>query len=173
MFKWFISSSIVIEAPITKVWETITQPSNLNLFHPFCKKNTIVTWPGKDSTDIILYHNGLELERNFFEWETQKGYKLMIGRRGGKKRTEVNWEINQLNEPDGKQRVVFSITLKMPNFQNIPIFFRWIPHYFYLRPKMKKYLDSVVKGFKYYITTGKPVKRNQFGSHSWFSPKIR
>ncbi|MHA2104966.1 MAG: hypothetical protein ACW981_16175 [Candidatus Hodarchaeales archaeon] len=96
----------------------------------------------------------------------------MIGRRGGKKRTEVHWEINQLEESVDKKRTVLLITLKIPNFQNIPVIFRWIPHYFYLRPKMKKYLDSVVKGFHYYITTGEPVRRNQFGSHSWFSPKI-
>ena len=35
------------------------------------------------------------------------------------------------------------------------------------------YLISVVKGFDWYITTGQPVKRNQFGSHKWFSPDFK
>ena len=95
---------------------------------------------------------------------------LMIGGRGRKKKTEVQWETNKIDEQSGKERTELKIILKMPNFQKLPFFIRWIPHYFYLRPKMKKYLDSVVKGFNHYITTGKPVKRNQFGSHSWFSP---
>ena len=32
------------------------------------------------------------------------------------------------------------------------------------------YLDNVTKGIDYYSTTGKRVRRNQFGSHPIYSP---
>ncbi|MCG3216440.1 MAG: hypothetical protein KAS63_06950 [Candidatus Heimdallarchaeota archaeon] len=170
-FKWLIKNSIIIDATVAKVWEVISQPGNLNLCHPFCKENTVRKWPGKDSEDTIIYYSGWEVERNFFEWEIEKGYKLMIGRKGGRK-TEVQWEIKESEKTREGERAILSISLKVPNLQHIPVIFRWIPHFLFLKPKMKKYLNSVVRGFEYYITTGKPIKRNQFGSHPWFSPKM-
>ena len=68
-FKWPISSSINIDASVSDIWDAITSPGNLNDCHPFCKKNTVVDWSEDNSKDIILYYNGRELERNFFEWE--------------------------------------------------------------------------------------------------------
>jgi len=170
-FRWIVSSSITIDATTTKAWEIISQPGNLNLSHPFCRENIVKKWSGKDSADTIIYFSGWELERNFFEWRVEKGYKLMIGRKGGRK-TEVNWEINESTKGGEREKAILSISLKIPYLQQIQVLFRWIPHFLYLRPKMKKYLNSVLKGFEYHITTGKPVERNQFGSHSWFSPKM-
>jgi hypothetical protein len=34
---------------------------------------------------------------------------------------------------------------------------------------LKKYLESVVRGFEWYVMRGEPVPRNQFGRHPWFS----
>jgi len=170
-FKWMIRSSIIIDSTVDRVWEIISQPGNLNLCHPFCKENIVKKWSGKDSADTIIYFSGWKVERDFFEWKIEKGYKLMIGRRGGRK-TEVQWEIKKSKEVGKVVRTLLSISLKIPYLQHIPVIFRWIPHFLYLKPKMKKYLNSVVRGFNHYITTGEPVKRNQFGSHPWFSPKV-
>lgn len=38
-----------------------------------------------------------------------------------------------------------------------------------IQPALHSYLDAVLKGFEWFITTGKPVSKNQFGSHKWFS----
>ena len=170
-FRWPIIRSIIIDASVTKTWEVISQPGILNLCHPFCDENIVKKWSGKDSKDIIIYYNDLEFERNFFEWEIEKGYKLMISEKEGRK-TEAHWEIKKLEEVSEGEKALLSISLKMPHLQRIPTIFRWIPHFLYIKPKMKEYLNSVLKGFEYYITTGKPVERNQFGSHSWFSPKV-
>ena len=156
----------MIDAPISKIWDTISSPGNLNDIHPFCKENSVVTWPGEKSEDIILYYSGRKLIREFIEWQEGEGYKLMIGRQGGRK-TEVHWELI----PFEKEKNVLQISLFVPHLQQTSILIRWIPHFFYMRPRMKKYLDSVLQGFEYFITTGKQVKRNQFGSHPWFSPK--
>ncbi|MHA1911346.1 MAG: hypothetical protein ACTSYA_06595, partial [Candidatus Kariarchaeaceae archaeon] len=82
-FKWPISSSISINASVSNVWKAITKPGNLNNCHPFCKENVVVNWSEANSKDIILYYNGREFERNFFDWQEGTGYKLMIGRLGG------------------------------------------------------------------------------------------
>ncbi|MCE7733746.1 MAG: hypothetical protein GPJ54_02635, partial [Candidatus Heimdallarchaeota archaeon] len=132
-FKWPISSMILIDAPASKVWAAISAPGNLNDCHPFCKENTVVNWQGEKSVDIILYNNGRKLKRNFFEWEEEKGYKLMIGRHGGRQ-TEVHWEI----EPVENDKSTLKITLYLPHLKNTPVILRWLPHFLYMRPKMKK-----------------------------------
>ena len=40
---------------------------------------------------------------------------------------------------------------------------------FYVLPLLGSYLESVLKGFKYFIETGSSVSKNQFGSNSLFS----
>ena len=45
-------------------------------------------------------------------------------------------------------------------------------HLFRLRPQLRAYLQSVVKGIDWFLTHGEPVRRNQFGTHGWFSPPI-
>ncbi len=55
--------------------------------------------------------------------------------------------------------------------QYAPIGFSWIVTLLYIRPLLKKYLYSVVNGFEYYLQTGKPVSKNHFGAHPWFSAK--
>ena len=52
-----------------KVLDVITTPNYLNETHPFCKKNTIVSWPGIGSKDVLEYLNGLTFERDFTYWD--------------------------------------------------------------------------------------------------------
>ena len=40
---------------------------------------------------------------------------------------------------------------------------------FYVLPLLKKYLNCVTKGIKFYLEEGLSVKQNQFGKHRWFS----
>jgi hypothetical protein len=53
--------------------------------------------------------------------------------------------------------------------QHLPPIVRWLPHLFVLRPRLRAYLESVVRGYEWYITKGEPVPRNQFGAHPWYS----
>ena len=73
-----ISSEKSISCDIISLWKVISLPSNLDLFHPFCKKNTVIKWSKENSIDQIEYLNGLIFQREFFEWEENKGYKLYI-----------------------------------------------------------------------------------------------
>ena len=78
MLFWNVFSEKSISCDINALWEVISSPSNLELFHPFCKKNKIISWSKEDSIDQIEYLNGLIFKREFFEWKENKGYKLYI-----------------------------------------------------------------------------------------------
>jgi len=91
------------------------------------------------------------------------GYDLEVGRVGGKK-SFVSWRI--LPEAQGCQ---LRITVYPFALQGVPVAIRWAPHILYLRPMLRKYLSSVVKGFEWFVTRDEAVPRNHFGRHPWFS----
>lgn len=163
-FKWPVSVSRKIAAPPQQIWSAITNPGNLDDCHPYCEKNPVHQWPGVGSKDTIHYYSGWILHREFITWMDGKGYDLTIGREGGRK-SFVSWRITE--EPENTARLRISIYPFA--LQNISVAVRWIPHLVMLRPALSSYLDSVLKGFEWFITTGEPVRKDQFGSHRWFS----
>ena len=94
------------------------------------------------------------------------GYDLEIGARG-EPTSFVSWRI----EPTGAAACTLAITVYPHVVQRVPVALRWLPHLAYVRPMLRSYLSSVVRGFEWYVTRGKPVPRNQFGSHRWFSER--
>jgi hypothetical protein len=154
-----------INAPPGDVWSVISRPGNLELCHPFCRSNPVESWPGIGSHDAIEYYGGWLFERHFTSWIDGVGYDLEIGRKGGR-RSAVSWRIHEVE--DGNSVLV--ITIYPIGLQHLPLVVRWLPHLVTMRPMLRSYLDSVLRGFEHFITTGRPVKRNQFGPHRWFSP---
>ena len=67
------------DLPKEKIWETISKESNLELFHPFCKKNPTIAWEENRHEDEIHYIRGFILKRKFVAWEKNTGYDLVIG----------------------------------------------------------------------------------------------
>ena len=162
-FKWPVSVSQKIEASPKDIWAAIAKPENLKGFHPFCEKNTVLKWPGTNAVDVIHYYSGWVLQRKFTNWIGGGGYDLLIGREGGRQ-SYVSWRIIE-----EKGKGALRITLYPHALQKVPVAIRWIPHLTTIQPAMHSYLESVLKGFKWFMTTGKPVIKNQFGSHKWFS----
>jgi hypothetical protein len=164
-FKWPVAVERRINAAPSDVWSVISNPGNLETCHPFCRRNPVESWPGVGSRDSIEYHSGWLLERHFTDWIDGVGYDLEIGRKGGR-RSAVSWRIRGVD--DGTS--VFGITIYPVGLQHLPVLIRWVPHLVTMRPMLRSYLESVLRGFEHYITTGQPVRRNQFGPHPWFSP---
>lgn len=52
--------------------------------------------------------------------------------------------------------------------QKRPLLTRWLPHLAVVRPRLRSYLSSVVRGYKWYIEKGEAVPRMRFGRHPWF-----
>jgi hypothetical protein len=165
-FRWPVGVTHPIAAPSGQVWTAISSPGNLELCHPFCERNPVSTWPGPESHDEVHYLSGRVYERRFCRWIEGVGYDLEIGPRG-EQAAFVSWRI----EPLDRASCSLSITVYPHVIQRLPIAFRWLPHVAYVRPMLRSYLSSVVWGFEWYLTSGEPVPRNQFGSHPWFSER--
>lgn len=163
MLSRIVFSEKSISCDINALWEVISSPSSLELFHPFCKKNKIIRWSKEDSIDQIEYLNGLVFERKFFEWEDYKGYKLYI-HQIGKPKSRVSWKIQSDND-----KSIIKISVSPYLFNSGHKVLNVIPYYIFTRPFLSSYLDSVTSGLKYYLEQGKVVSKNQFGSHIWFS----
>ncbi len=167
-FKWPIPLSRMMAVPAERLWETITTPGILEQSHPFVDKNPAERWSGVGSRDTIYYHSGLTLDRHITHWIEGVGYDLDATDQQGRT-SHVIWRIHDV---DGA-RSTLTIAIMPYLFQRVPRPLRWFLHHLYLRPMIRRYLDSVLKGFEVYITTGQTVRRNQFGSHAVFSPRIK
>ncbi|MEE9466269.1 MAG: hypothetical protein V3W14_11945 [Candidatus Neomarinimicrobiota bacterium] len=163
-FHWPVAVVQKIVAPANMVWETISKPGNLEDCHPFCKKNPVETWPGDTAIDQVHYLNGLVYERRFCRWIEGIGYDLNIGKPDGPT-SFVSWRL----QPADVRHTNLHIAVYPYFYQDRSIAMRLIPHFMYIRPRLRRYLESVTKGFEWFITRGEAVPRNQFGSHPWFS----
>ena len=146
-----------------ELWDLISSPEHLNLVHPFCKSNESIHWDKKKSKDVLVYLNGMVYFRDFTSWEDENGYELMIGRKRGKK-SRVVWKIKS----DDKS-VSLKITVYPYLLSSWPRVMSLIPYKFIISPLLKSYLKSVISGINYYLINQKPVEKNHFGKHIWFS----
>ena len=101
--------------------------------------------------------------RQFLSWKEGEGYDLIIGRKGPQ--SYVVWEIVEL----GENKSSLTITVYPYLLVKMNKILSFLPFIFYIRPKLRNYLKSVLNGFSYYSRTGKSVPRNNWGKHSWFS----
>jgi hypothetical protein len=163
-FRWPIARSVDIAAPAADVWRAISEPGNLVASHPFCKDNPVEVWDRERSRDAVHYLNGVVYTRRFRDWCEGRSYDLEIYHRE-RKLAWVSWRVESLG--DGLSSL--TITVYPLGLQRFRPIVRWVPQLVFLAPKMRAYLDSVVRGFEWSITHGHAVPRNQFGTHSWFS----
>ena len=159
-----ISNKIKIETSKSAVWDLISSPGHLNQFHPFCKENKVLeSKNGAILKDQLIYLNDLTYYRTFKEWKPMDGYTIRIGTKNGKK-SDVKWQII-----DKGVFTSVKITIKPFTSSKIPKLLYPFFHLAVIRPKLKSYLKSVLKGLEYCLTHNEPVPRNKFGNHSWFA----
>ena len=162
-FNWCISASKELSISSNDLWEIISTPSNLELFHPFCFKNPVIDWPGLKSIDQIYYHSGLIYERNFINWIDGVGYDLFIGEKEGAK-SFVSWRIGKMN-----QSSIITISIYPYIYNKGYKAINFLPYFLFIKPTLAKYLESVLNGLKYYSESKRVVQKNQFGPHKIFS----
>ena len=158
-----VSYEIKINSSKEKLWDLISSPGHLNLFHPFCKKNKAINWNKNEKKDILIYLNGLKYIREFYKWDEDYGYSLLIGKENGEK-SKVEWKILSRNN-----KVFLNIKVFPYIFHNKNKLVYLFYYYFFIKPMLKKYLSSVLRGINWYLKNKKPVPKNKFGKHSWFS----
>ena len=159
-----ISSQLYFNHNSKEVWNVISAPNHLNLFHPFCKKNSIISWEESSHIDMLEYLNGLKYIRKFTKWSPFKGYELKIGKKNGKQ-SYVVWEIKEMDNTT----CTLSITVYPHLLSNYPKIISYLPFKLIIKPKLNNYLFSVISGLKYYLENKEKVPKNNFGKHKWFS----
>jgi hypothetical protein len=155
-----VSEKIILNQNPDIVWEIISSKNALELFHPYCLKNDAIDYKKKDK---LVYLNGLIYIREFSVWKPNKGFELSIGKKGGKK-SKVIWEIKILD-----RGCEVKISVLPYSSSKISKYFHPIVNIIIVKPKLRKYLQSVLTGLKFYLDTNIKVKKNQFGKHAWFS----
>ena len=164
---WTMSGTAEILAPVEQVWEAIASPGSLESCHPFVEKNPVEAWPGAGAKDQVHYHSGLVYYREFCAWEEGVGYDLWIGT-AGRLNSKVFWRVRGCGEQESR----LTITVRFPTVTGWKKLFYWVSLLVYYRPLMKRYMNSVVSGYRYFITRGEPVPRNQFGPLRPYSPAV-
>lgn len=157
-----ISKRLFLKHRLDDVWKVISSKEALELFHPYCLRNKVISW-GDRKVDEIVYLNGMVFVREFTSWNPNHGFELTIGKRGGKK-SKVRWEITKTNSG-----CLISITVIPYKSSKVPKILYPLVSVFIVRPRLKRYLGYVLMGLNFYLTNKKVVKMNQFGSHPWFS----
>ena len=95
MNEFKVTKKLFLKQSLDDVWEVISSKGSLELFHPYCLKNKVISW-GHIKSDELVYLNGLVFTREFTSWNPNHGFELTIGKRGGKK-SRVKWEITTSN----------------------------------------------------------------------------
>jgi uncharacterized protein YndB with AHSA1/START domain len=151
-----------IAAPPGAVWALLSTPGHLADCHPFCRENLVEAWPGPGSRDEIAYFNGRHVTRSVTSWLDGEGFDVSVSDSGGLL-ADVSWRIG-----DAAAGSRLTLTLVPRMLDAVPrlvrpvwgIVARWM---------LRRYLRSVVRGVEWTVTRSEPVRRNQFGSHRWFS----
>ncbi len=160
-----VSHTQRIAASPDAVWEVIAAPGSLADTHPFCAANPVDRWPGPGSVDRVEYHNGRVITRTFTGWQEGAGFDIDVTDAGGPV-AQVGWRLAS----DGSgSALTIEITPRM--LSGVPGAVRPILGRALVAPMLRRYLRAVLGGIEYRVTTGRPVERNQFGAHPWFSPR--
>jgi len=155
---------VEIAAPRDAVWSKITTPGHLKHCHPFCQSTEVERWPGQGTRDSITYYSGRRYQRNFVDWFEGVGYDIELG-----------------DPPDQTCRVRWRIRDAGPEHSSLSI--EVIPYLKAALPADKRqryqdrlfgadlqhYLECVVAGVSYWITTGQDVTKDQFGANPLYS----
>lgn len=155
-----ISRKIFLNHSPSTVWDTVSSKNALEFYHPFCLKNDVIEHEKKDE---LIYLNGLTYIREFTTWQPNQGFELYIGRKEGKK-SKVVWEIQA--QAEGCEIKISIYPYRSHKIGKLAYPF---VRFFVIKPKLEKYLASVLKGLAHYLDTKRKVEKNQFGTHPWFS----
>ena len=146
------------------LWEVISAPNNLELFHPYCKNNISINWEKGHYSDEIIYLNNKKYKRVFLKWKKNFGYELIISNLQNKK-SYVIWEITEIDNLNSSLR----ITIYPHLLATWPKMLSYLPFTLIIKPRLKSYLFSVISGLHYFLNETKKVPKNHFGAHKWFS----
>ena len=64
---------------------------------------------------------------------------------------------------------IFYITVYPHFMRDNPKIISFLPYLFIVKPNLKRYLENVINGLNWHLIHSKPIPKNLFGKHKWFS----
>ena len=161
--QWPVYYEQEIETSLSRIWEIISNPGHLEFFHPYCKRNKALKWPGENAIDFLTYNNGMIYKREIIQWNDKDSFSLVIGEINSSK-SYVKWEFKE-----NKENSKVKITVYPHLLINWPRSLSFLPYKLYIIPQLRKYLKAVLNGLKYYAESGTKVRQGSEVKHPWFS----
>ncbi len=161
-----IAVSREIEAPPDALWRLLSTPGGVARWHPFLVRNPCERWDGVGSRDTLHYYSGTVIHRTIHRWIDGVGFDLEAVHPLGLRSATVEWRIDER----GPARSRLNIALAPYIVRRVPGWARATYMRRIIAPPVSRYLWHVLEGINHTVTTGQAVRRNQFGSHLWFSP---
>ena len=160
-----VSGQIEIQSKATFIWKTLTAPNHLLLFNCYIKHHSCVE-VATNHSDECVYNNDTVLIRNLVEFVPNKKLKYKIW---FKEELKPSYSTFEILTNDLEPNAIFKLTLETDAYKNVP---RPIWHFiaaFFIIPRLKKYINSILLGMEQYATSKNPPSKNQFGYHKNFS----
>ena len=151
--------AIEVDAPLSKVWETISSEQGISNYSPYVRESLKENWGEVGGQETVRYYNGKTVNRFLVNWYENEGYDLNAELQGQVTRTEVR--LKDL----GSGRTQMSIVVYPPYLDKIPFPIDWCLFKMKIQPVVEKYCADTLKGVKYFVETGEKVQEDQFGGH--------
>ena len=157
--------STIINTSLDGVWES-SQLLEISRTSPFCRQPR-VSLARCGSTRRSALPEWLGVPPSFHSLDRPNRLRTRH-RRHRRRNLHVSWHLHPLD--DEHTRLTIEVWPRpVSRIPGLRQFLRII----IVGPLMRKYLKSVTAGVNWFVTSGKPVKEDQFGSHIWFSAKKR
>jgi hypothetical protein len=154
-----------IAAPAADMWKVLSTPGQLHKYHPYCKANEVIRWPGPGSCDSVTYHSGFFMQRDFMHWHEGIGYDLQIGP-PPRKSSWISWRTYPIEE--GTSELSIQVTPILES--HLPDANKRAYEATFFGKTIERYLDHLLRGAEHFVLTGIPVQPRQFGAHSIYAP---
>jgi Polyketide cyclase / dehydrase and lipid transport len=164
-FGQSVSGSRCINAPVTRVWDVLSAPGQLSKYHPYCESNRVMGWPGVGSRDGVRYYSGLYFERDFVGWREGRGYDVQVGP-PPRKSCLVTWDVGTKDADSCEIIIVVRPILESRLDDDIKR--RFVTAHF--GNGILIYLEDLLRGLDQFVTTGREVRRKQYGPHPIYAP---
>ena len=139
----------------------MARPGYLEDSHPFCRRNTVRRWPGVGSWDTVHYYNGKSLHRDFVSWVEGSGYTVNVRRDDNTLVAVVEFGVTP--QLGGSACTMFT-AVRLPSRGRLVDLASMVLWKVKIESEVRFYFTAVLKGFEHFLTTGNPVRREQFGA---------
>jgi hypothetical protein len=156
---------IQINCSQEKLWNLLRTPQHLKVTHPYCKDHVAKEWGIVGAVDRLIFNNDNFVNRTLIEMDDHFFILSLIQDEKKENDIKVKFEAHKLLD----DKCELYMTVSVDSFKKIPRPIWWLYSRFKIVPSYDLYISSVIKGYKYYLETGKSVKKNQFGYHPDYS----